>query len=354
MQGEMPNGPAHEAQTMTESPAAPVTPEPQVLSLRVVRGLHRGAVTSVVPSGVVLIGAGEDCDVILRDEGVARHHCVLSHLDSRLFLRAIDEPLVLDGRTQDPGKSVCVAPGACVELGSAAFDVVTVEASEVPYVEKPAQPEGMRGFVSLGRIASSAFLRNMRWAAVFVLAVGVAMACGLSPVQIGLKGRGSHVAEAPTEPLAAGRPGADIARDVEEVLRLSDVACEAHYDGNGTVTVRGHLGDPKALSTVIQSRAMHEIVGLKRVMAVNLDDRHSSAASTTVDSTRIVSAISGDDPYVVTADGSRYYVGAELPQGGRLAGVDGDEVLIERNGQVEHLRLPGARLGSSNHQEKRT
>ena len=70
--------------------------------------------------------------------------------------------------------------------------------------------------------------------------------------------------------------------------------------------------------------------------------------------TRIVSAISGDDPYIVTADGSRYYVGAELPQGGRLAGVEGDEVLIERNGQVEHCRLPGARLGSSNHQEKRT
>lgn len=331
MQGEMPNGPAHE---MPTDPA----PEPQTLSLRVVRGLHRGALTAVVPSGVLLIGAGEDCDVILRDEGVARHHCVLSNLGCRLFLRAIDEPLMLDGRPQDPGKSVGVVPGACVELGSAAFEVVTAQGSEAPYIEKTAQPQG---------------LRRLGWAAVFVLAVGVAVACGLNPVQLGLKGRGSHVAEVPAEPLASGRPGTDIARDVEEVLRLSDLACEAHYDGNGTVTVRGHLGDPKALATVIQSRAMHEIVGLKRVLAVNLDDRRGSAAST-VDSTRIVSAISGDDPYVVTADGSRYYVGAELPQGGRLAGVDGDEVLIERNGRVEHLQLPGARLGSSNHQEKRT
>jgi type III secretion protein D len=114
------------------------------------------------------------------------------------------------------------------------------------------------------------------------------------------------------------------------------------------------LGDPKALATIIQSRAMREIVGLKRVLAMNLDDPHGSSSPTQVDSTRIVSAISGDDPYVVTADGSRYYVGAELPQGGRLAGVQGDDVLIERNGQVEHLRLRAARLGSSNHQEKRT
>ena len=327
-------------------------PESRTLSLRVVRGLHVGALTQVPPSEVVLVGAGEDCDVILSDAGVARHHCVLSNLDSRLFLRAIDEPLVLDGQTQDPGKSFCVTPGTCVELGAAAFDVVTEQESHVPYVAKPVLAP--RGRLSFGWIASSEMFRRMRWAAVAVLGVGVAVAAGWTPVQMGLKGHRAHVAETPEQPLTAGRPGADIAHDVEEVLRLSDVASDAHYDGNGTVTVRGHLGDPKVLATVIQSRAMREIVGLKRVLAVNLDDRHGSGAPTQVDGTRIVSVISGDDPYVVTADGSRYYVGAELPQGGRLAGVDGDEVLIERNGQVEHMRLQGARLGSSNHQEKRT
>ena len=317
----------------------------QTLNLRVVKGMHRGALTAIAPSDVVLVGADEDCDVILHDAGVARHHCVLSNLDSKLFLRAIDEPLTLDGRPLDPGRSVCVKPGTCIELGSTALDVVSERDSDIPYVEKLAQQRGTRGRVNL--------LRNMRWAAVAVLAVGVAVACGLNPVQIGLRGRSPPVAEAPAAQLS-GRPGADIARDVEEVLRLSDVACDAHYDGNGTVTVRGHMGDPKVLATAIQSRAMREIVGLKRVLAVNLDDPHSSASPTQVDGTRIVSAISGDDPYVVTADGSRYYVGAELPQGGRLAGVDGDEVLIERNGQVEHVRLAGARLGSSNHQENRT
>lgn len=343
MQGRMPDGPAQEPRA--DRPAGPPTSECHTLNLRVVKGMHRGALTPIAPSEVVLVGADEDCDVILHDAGVARHHCVLSNLDSKLFLRAIDEPLTLDGRLLDPGRSVCIKAGTCVELGSTAFDVVSERDSDVPYVEKLAQVRGTRRRL---------LLRNMRWAAVAVLAVGVAVACGLNPVQIGLRGRGPQVTQAPAEQLAAGRPGAEIARDVEEVLRLSDVACDAHYDGNGTVTVHGHMGDPKVLATVIQSRAMREIVGLKRVLAVNLDDPHGSASPTQVDGTRIVSAISGDDPYVVTADGSRYYVGAELPQGGRLAGVDGDEVLIERNGQVEHLPLPGARLGSSNHQEKRT
>ena len=258
MQGGMPDGPAHEA---------PPTPEYQALNLRVVRGLHRGALTPIAPSDVVLVGADEDCDVILHDAGVARHHCVLSNLDSKLFLRAIDEPLTLDGRPLEPGKSVCVKSGACVELGSTAFDVVSERDSDVPYIEKLAQRRGTRGRL---------FLLNMRWAAGAVLAVGVAVACGLNPVQIGLRGR-PQVVPVPAEQLAAGRPGADIARDVEEVLRLSDVACDAHYDGNGTVTVHGHMGDPKVLATVIQSRAMREIVGLRRVLAVNLDDPHSSA-----------------------------------------------------------------------------
>src|SRR5262249_16918231 len=131
------------------------------------------------------------------------------------------------------------------------FDVVTEQESQVPYVQKLVPPP--RGRLNFGWLASSRMFRKMRWAAVAVLGVGVAVACGLRRVQIGLKGHSAHAAAAPEQPLTAGRPGADIAHDVEEVLRLSDVTSDAHYDGNGTVTVRGHLGDPKVLATVIQS-----------------------------------------------------------------------------------------------------
>src|ERR1051326_7564794 len=113
MQGGVRAGPAREAASM---------PAYEMLNLRVVKGMHRGALTAIAPSDVVLVGADEDCDVILHDAGVARHHCVLSNLDSKLFLRAIDEPLTLDGRPLDPGRSVCVKPGTCIELGSTAFD----------------------------------------------------------------------------------------------------------------------------------------------------------------------------------------------------------------------------------------
>jgi type III secretion protein D len=139
--------------------------------------------------------------------------------------------------------------------------------------------------------------------------------------------------------VATSRSGVSIAHDVAEVLRLSGITCEAQYNGDGTVTVKGHLGDPQALAAIVKSRAVREIVGLKRVMAINLDRGGISMPGTTVDGTRIVSVVASADPYVVTADGSRYYVGASLPQGGRLAGVKEGEVLVERDGHTEHWKL---------------
>jgi len=79
-------------------------------------------------------------------------------------------------------------------------------------------------------------------------------------------------------------------------------------------------------------------VGLKRVVSVTRD-HGGNAAGLPVDGTRIVSVVASADPYVVTADGSRYYVGASLPQGGKLAGVKEGEVLVERDGHTEHWKL---------------
>jgi type III secretion protein D len=120
------------------------------------------------------------------------------------------------------------------------------------------------------------------------------------------------------------------------VLRLSGINCDAQYNGDGQVTVSGHLGDPQSLSSVVKSRAIREIVGLKRVVAVNLDHGGKAVG---LDGSRIVSVVASADPYVVTADGSRYYVGASLPQGGKLAGVKEGEVLVERDGHTEHWKL---------------
>ena len=52
---------------------------------------------------------------------------------------------------------------------------------------------------------------------------------------------------------------------------------------------------------------------------------------------KIVSVVGGKDPYLVTADGSRYYVGARLPGGGRLHAIDDEAVWIETGDGLERL-----------------
>jgi type III secretion protein D len=149
------------------------------------------------------------------------------------------------------------------------------------------------------------------------------------------------------------RSGSAVAQDVAEVLRLSGIAGETVYDGDGAVKVRGHLGDPAHLAAIVQSRAMREITGLKRVLVFNLDnpDEPSTApasapAAPLRNPTRIILALGGTHPCVVTADGSRYRVGAVLPQGGRLRGVENGTVLIERDGHIVRLNVLDQGVGS--------
>jgi hypothetical protein len=111
------------------------------------------------------------------------------------------------------------------------------------------------------------------------------------------------------------------------------------------VIVTGHLGEMQAVGTLVQSRAIREINGLKRVKVVNLDAPRPTHEEPG-DSSWIVTAVASKDPYVIANDGSRYYVGATLPRGGRLAGVQDGEILVDRDGKVTHVPLSGSRPGS--------
>jgi hypothetical protein len=317
----------------------------QPLTLRIVAGRHAGAITQLVPSEMLVIGASDDCDVILSDAGVAPHHCVLTRHDARLVLRTIDAALTLNGQVHRPGETISIAPDMTVVIGGAAFEVRGAQRSGDPGIEDgnsipSASTDTARRRLGVRSRHSVDLVRRFRWAIVGALPLAVAVASVLRPAMHAVS---VEPAPSATDSAATLRSGAAIAHDVTEVLRLSGISCEATYNGDGTVTVRGNLGNQRALAAVIESRAMREIVGLKRVLTLNLD--HAGESGLGVDGTRIVSAVSSGDPYVITADGSRYYVGAPLPQGGRLTGVHDGEVLIDHDGHVEHLKLSGGRSG---------
>jgi Inner membrane component of T3SS, cytoplasmic domain len=307
--------------------------QPLDLALRVLKGRHQGAITPLGASDILVIGSSDDCDVILADPGVAGHHCGATLQDTRLVLRAIEGDLTLNGRQYGPGTTVQLGPRAAFGLGDAVLAMVETQPSERVPLLSDAIPVKL--------------LRRYRWGIGAALAVLVGVAFALNPESFGMRPKPAASAIDPA-PLAAQRPGAIVALDVAEVLRLSGIASEARYSGDGVVTVRGHLGDPQALAAVVRSRAMREIAGLKRVEVFNLDTG-KPAAPVPVEPARIVSVVAGGTPYVVTEDGSRYYVGASLPDGGKLSGVmtrenGSAEVLVMRDGRIDRMQL--ARAGS--------
>jgi hypothetical protein len=315
--------------------------ESDVPALKMTAGVHKGAVIRLDTADMLVIGASDDCDVILADTGVRSHHCVLKRQADKFFLRTIEGALNVNGHEQDPGATIFVPPRIPVVIGSAAFEIID-DASPVDAPAHVNANEHRGAKASAPRPESvSQLLRRRPLSVTAAVAAIVATVFAVRAISLGVSAQSAQGAagQAIAAASVTSRSGTSIAHDVAEVLRLSGITCEAQYNGGGTVTVSGHLGDPKALAAIVKSRAIREIVGLKRVMAINLDHPGGSMQGTAVDGTRIVSVVASADPYVVTADGSRYYVGASLPQGGRLAGVKEGEVLVERDGHTEHWKL---------------
>lgn len=313
--------------------------ESEVPALKITAGVHQGAVIRLDAADMLVIGASDDCDVILSDSGVCSHHCVLKRQADRFFLRAMEGALNVNGHEQDPGSIILVPAGVPVVIGTAAFEIAGTAASADTPAEVNVNEHFQAKAPAHGPLAQMLRRRPLSVAAGVAALIATVFAVRAISVGINAQSAQSAAGEMAAAAVATSRSGASIAHDVAEVLRLSGITCEAQYNGDGTVTVKGHLGDPQALAAIVKSRAIREIVGLKRVMAINLDRGASSMPGTTVDGTRIVSVVASADPYVVTADGSRYYVGASLPQGGRLAGVKEGEVLVERDGHTEHWKL---------------
>jgi pSer/pThr/pTyr-binding forkhead associated (FHA) protein len=314
--------------------------EAEVPALKVTAGVHKGALIRLDTVDMLVIGASDDCDVILADAGVSSHHCVLKRQADKFFLRTIEGALNVNGHEQDPGATILVPPGVPVIIGNAAFEIVATS----PHVDAPVEVNARecepKAPPSRSQLVSQMLRRRPLSVTAAVVAI-IATVFAVRAISLGISAQSSQGAagQATVAVAVTSRSGASIAHDVAEVLRLSGITCEAQYNGDGAVTVSGHLGDPQALEAIVKSRAIREIVGLKRVLAINIDHPSGSMHGTTVDGTRIVSVVASADPYVVTADGSRYYIGASLPQGGRLAGVKEGEVLVERDGHTEHWKL---------------
>lgn len=353
-------GPDAVAPSSGQEPPAPaavdVAPKPAAptLVLRILSGLHTGASRVLGEQEMLLVGSGADCDIVLSDDGVAPHHVMLLRNGNSIAVRTIDAPAGFAGDPLYPGDPVELPLCAPVRLGEASFAVGDASdrewmpegeldaETESPLSARPAwRPNAPKLFAGLA-VLSVISIAIYAWArpapapapriedqvAALVStygigdnttstnSTGITVLTGTVPDSAARARIQKHVDEHALPVQLNLRTGEDVAADVAEVLRSQGITARTRYLGNGDVEASGRFEDQDKLRAAATSRAMIDVTGINRVIPRNFAEDDSTSrekARKPVERTRIVSVVGGDDSYVLAADGTRYPVGAELP-----------------------------------------
>jgi type III secretion protein D len=131
-----------------------------------------------------------------------------------------------------------------------------------------------------------------------------------------------------------------LARDVTDTFRLNGVAVQARVTDAGEVAVEASEPDAQRLERA-QEVVRRDVRGLKALSVANRAKPTPPPMPPVPDDPgkRIASLVPGDPAYLVTADGSRYFVGAMLPTGHRITRIDGQHVTLERGGEASTLNF---------------
>lgn len=349
--------------------------------LRIVAGLHAGASRALADQEMLVVGSGDDCDIVLADTGVAAHHALITLVGGAFTLRALDAPLRIEGKPLHPGDPVEVRPLQRIDLGEAAIafgdDDESAWDALFPALADPARKRRARPFlrrlpmIAAGavlllaavavivaffpgrgeRVDTSAFLKAMvpqykiSDSRVTSDVNGIATLSGTVESDV-VKARAEQaLAQSGVDARLSLRTGEDLARDVREVFRMGDLNVDARYLGDNRVEVSSETEiDPARVDALVASRAMSD-VGVRVVRGKGLSDEvdrsprqdpmAQAAAQAPVD---IVSVVRGNSPYVVDSNGVQYPDGAIIPGHGKLVGI-GSKIYVEgANGEIKQIR----------------
>jgi len=132
-----------------------------------------------------------------------------------------------------------------------------------------------------------------------------------------------------------------LAIDVADVFRTNGVPVQASVQSPGRVAVDASEPDLDKLARAEQV-ARRDVPGLHGLEVRNGMAAAASPAAAALPpdpGKRIAALVPGDLPYVVTGDGARYFIGALLPSGYRIAGIDGRALTLERDGRRTEMQF---------------
>jgi type III secretion protein D len=131
-----------------------------------------------------------------------------------------------------------------------------------------------------------------------------------------------------------------LVRNVTETFRVNGVSVQAQVLGAGMVSVEA--ADPSADHLARAEEVVRrDVRGLTKLVVRNTVQAAKKPLPPMAEDPgkRIASLVAGDPAYLVTADGSRYFVGSMLPSGHRVAAIGSSSVTLEHDGEKTTLNF---------------
>lgn len=351
------------------------------LSLRVLTGTHAGAEMRLPDRGILMIGQADDCDLILADEGIAPHHCVLTVVGDQVLLRAMDGSVATHDGPIAVGENITLEHFAVAHLADVQLAVgphwnerwqslADAAGTGAPVFTKSQLDGRRRGlFAVVGLLLLVAMLVLFgSWKVNHPVALATHtvnqqleqaqailndMSLRHVKASVGddnrllVRGVVNNAAQLPqlksrlstaglnTELTVRDWPG--VAKQVNDIFAMHGYTVETTMLDQGDIVVAGHFGDHengvKVQKEVLGSSDMQklgtDLLGL-RLATKNYDE--TPEAPPKLDPGKRIRHVSsaGEDSYLVTRDDSRYYPGKMLPQGGVFLAVSDSGAILVR------------------------
>ena len=348
--------------------------------LRIVDGLHAGASRVLADEEMILVGSGEDCDIVLADDAVAAHHALISLVGGRFLVRALDAPVKVGAQDIHPGDPVELSAVQQVRIGEAVIafgrendpawdEFVTVFA---PNDEEQAPRSGfVRKLPWIGGIAAlslaslaifaavlpapdqgpdqrerlTTLLQEHRVANVQITdgAKGGATVTGAVDDSATLERLRNQVRAENIDATLQIRTGEHIAGDVAEMFRGQSIPVQARYVGNGDVEVVGDFKDGAEIERLAQSRAIADIPGVQRILPrtpTGLLSQGEAEQPQAPPEAHIVQIVRGENPHLLSSDGQRFVTGEMIPGKGKLISIGEFAHVLGANGELTKV-IPG-------------
>jgi hypothetical protein len=313
--------------------AQPAKLESTKLEFEVIAGVHRG-VALTLDKADYCIGRSPQSHIVLSDPGIAPEHAVLRDEGATVRIDATGGDVSVERKLIPQGYGCRVRLPADVALGEARLHLSRParqrsNTSGSWLVNKPIALAGALICLALSVTAVALGLPQMPKVNGVQTAVGDAnVAADLdvtSATAAARRKNGSGIPSAATAAQAARELNARLDAANIRALRVTTI--------DGRLAVSGKLPKAQTLEWTTIQQWFDQTYGSRIVLTANVTDDGGRAMPTL----GLQAIWYGDHPYIITAQGERYYQGAVLDNGWIIREIAADRLLLAKGGDTVAL-----------------